>query len=180
MELRPVLVAGEVAVRPGVDDDVARLRAILAEPSVVRWWGQPPPVAEIRGDLLGDTGTVLLVVTVAGEVAGGIQYSEENDPRYRHAGIDVFLGGRFQDRGVGTTAILLLARFLVGPRGHHRLTIDPAADNCRAIRCYEKVGFRRVGVLRQYEIGPAGTPHDGLLMDLLRDELPITPGPAVG
>ena len=29
-----------------------------------------------------------------------------------------------------------------------------AAANHRAIRCYEKVGFRRVGVLRQYERGP--------------------------
>ncbi len=176
MELRPTLVADDVTVRPGTDGEVARLRTILAEPSVDRWWGQPPPDAEIRADLLGDSGTVLLVVTVAGEVAGGIQYSEENDPRYRHAGIDVFLGGRFQDRGVGTAAIALLVRFLVGPRGHHRLTIDPAAENSRAIRCYEKVGFRRVGVLRQYEISAAGVAHDGLLMDLLRDELPSTPG----
>ncbi|CAO5229981.1 GNAT family N-acetyltransferase [Frankia sp. AgKG'84/4] len=171
MELRPVLVAGEVTVRPGAAGEVERLRAILAEATVVRWWGPPPPVEEIHGDLLGDTGTVLLVVTVAGEVAGGIQYSEETDPRYRHAGIDIFLGDRFQDRGTGTAAVALLARFLVGARGHHRLTIDPAADNARAIRCYAKVGFRRVGILRQYEIGPDGVPHDGVLMDLLRDEL---------
>ena len=65
----------------------------------------------------------------------------------------------------------LLARFLCEQRGHHRLTIDPAAANHRAIRCYEKVGFRRVGVLRQYERGPDGRFHDGLLMDLLRPEL---------
>jgi aminoglycoside 6'-N-acetyltransferase len=34
----------------------------------------------------------------------------------------------------------------VHDRGHHRLVIDPAADNERAIRCYERVGFRRIGV----------------------------------
>ena len=40
-----------------------------------------------------------------------------------------------------------------------------------AIRCYAKVGFRPVGVLRRYERGLDGTWHDGLLMDLLADEL---------
>ena len=56
-------------------------------------------------------------------------------------------------------------------RGHHRLTIDPAAANERAIRAYERVGFRRVGIMRAYERGPDGVWHDGLLMDLLRGEL---------
>ena len=90
---------------------------------------------------------------------------------YRHAGIDIYLSHRGQGQGLGTEAVSLLARFLCEQRGHHRLTIDPAAANHRAIRCYEKVGFRRVGVLREYERGPDGRFHDGLLMDLLRPEL---------
>ncbi len=72
---------------------------------------------------------------------------------------------------MGTTAVGLVARFLCDQRGHHRLTIDPAATNTRAIRCYEKVGFRPVGIMRRYERGPDGRFHDGLLMDLLRDDL---------
>jgi hypothetical protein len=56
-------------------------------------------------------------------------------------------------------------------RGHHRLTIDPAASNARAIAAYAKVGFRPVGIMRQYERGPDGTWHDGLLMELLREDL---------
>jgi aminoglycoside 6'-N-acetyltransferase len=56
-------------------------------------------------------------------------------------------------------------------RGHHRITIDPAAANERAIRCYQKLGFRPVGIMRQYERGNDGRFHDGLLMDLLRDDL---------
>ena len=108
---------------------------------------------------------------IDGQVAGGIQYVEENEPMYRHAGIDIYLGGRFQGHGAGTEAVRMLARFLFEQRGHHRLTIDPAAANAQAIRCYTKVGFRPVGVMRQYERGGDGTFHDGLLMDLLRDEL---------
>ena len=90
---------------------------------------------------------------------------------YRHAGIDIYLDGRFQGHGAGTEAVRLLAEFLFERRGHHRITIDPATANVRAIRSYAKVGFRPVGVMRQYERGGDGQFHDGLLMDLLREEL---------
>ena len=79
--------------------------------------------------------------------------------------------GWFQGRGAGTEAVRLLARYLFEQRGHHRLIIDPAAANERAIRSYTRVGFRPVGLMRQYERGPDGRFHDGLLMDLLRAEL---------
>lgn len=62
-------------------------------------------------------------------------------------------------------------RWLIGERGHHRFTIDPAVANARAIRAYEAVGFRRVGVLRRCERAPDGTWQDGLLMELLAEEL---------
>ncbi len=170
-DARPTLAGDRVTIRPGGPDDVGPLRAILAEPAVACWWGEPDPAEEIAADLLGRDCAVLLVIEVDGQVAGGIQYHEENTPMYRHAGIDIFVTGRQHDRGVGTEAVGLLARYLCEQRGHHRLTIDPAVANERAIRCYEKVGFRRVGVLRRYERGPDGQFHDGLLMDLLREEL---------
>jgi aminoglycoside 6'-N-acetyltransferase len=61
---------------------------------------------------------------------------------------------------------------LIEERGHHRITIDPAVENAAAIRAYEKVGFKPVGVMRQYERDVDGDGrHDGLLMDLLAGEL---------
>jgi aminoglycoside 6'-N-acetyltransferase len=110
-------------------------------------------------------------IELDGDVIGSIQYAEETDPGYRHAGIDLFLDRAHQGRGLGPDAIRTLARHLIEARGHHRLTIDPAAANDRAIRAYERVGFRPVGVMRRYERGPDGTWHDGLLMDLLAGEL---------
>jgi aminoglycoside 6'-N-acetyltransferase len=156
-----------VTIRPVRLDDDDTLLAIRAEPSVHRWWGDPEP----RLPLAADEEPVRLVIEVEGVVAGAIQYSEETDPMYRHAGVDVYLSERFQGRGLGSEAVRLVARFLFDVRGHHRLTIDPALANEQAIRAYEKVGFSRVGVLRQYERGADGTFHDGLLLDLLRDEL---------
>lgn len=64
------------------------------------------------------------------------------------------------------------ARHLIEERGHHRITIDPAASNAAAIRTYSKVGFRTVGILREYERdADGGRWRDGLLMDLLAREL---------
>jgi aminoglycoside 6'-N-acetyltransferase len=167
----PVLVGSRLRLRPGRPGDASQLHTILAEPSVSRWWGDPDPVPAIEDDLRGGGSSVLLVVEVGGQVAGGIQYHEETDPMYRHAGIDIYLGSRFQGRGAGREAVALLARYLFEQRGHHRITIDPAAANAHAISSYAKVGFRPVGVMRQYERGGDGHFHDGLLMDLLRDEL---------
>jgi aminoglycoside 6'-N-acetyltransferase len=173
---RPVLDGERVRLRPGGPADAPELHAILAEPTVACWWGEPEPAEAIAASLAGDGDGVLLVIEVGGQVAGGIQYFEETDPMYRHASIDIYLSGRCQGRGIGTEAVALLARYLFGQRGHHRLTIDPAAANHGAIRCYQKAGFRPVGVLREYERGPDGTFHDGLLMDLLRGELTQPPG----
>ena len=168
---RPELAGPRVRLRPGDQRDAALLCAILAEPEVACWWGDPEPASVVAAKLRGDDESVLLVVETAGQVIGGIEYYEENEAMYRHAGIDIYLSARGQGQGLGTEAVALLARFLFEQRGHHRLTIDPAAANHRAIRSYEKVGFRRVGVLRQYERGRDGQFHDGLLMDMLRPEL---------
>jgi aminoglycoside 6'-N-acetyltransferase len=177
--VRPTLREGSLVVRPGRPGEEHLLAATLAEPSVAAWWGAPMAPAEV-GRCLWETAPpeeVLLVVEAGGAVAGGIQYWEEADPMYRHAGIDVFLGAAAQGRGAGTGAVRLLAGWLFAGRGHHRVVIDPAASNDRAIRAYERVGFRRVGVMRRYERGPDGTFHDGLLMDLLPGDLTGPPPP---
>lgn len=160
-----------VRLRPARAEDTERLRSILQEPSVARWWGPPPPrgVAEDWLDVEPDD--MVFVIELDGVVVGSIQYAEENAPDYRHVGIDLFLTTSAQGQGVGPDAIRTVARYLIDVRGHHRLTIDPSAANERAIRTYSKLGFRPVGAMRRYERGADGTFHDGLLMDLLADEL---------
>jgi len=164
-----VILRGErVLLRRGRPEDTEGLFQIRNEPEVIRWWGSDE-IEEISEQFIeADEG---FVIEADGEVIGAIQYHEEDDPMYRHAGIDVFLTASRHGQGLGTEAIRLLARHLFEERGHHRLTIDPAADNAAAIRAYEKVGFRRVGIMRNYERGPDGVWHDGLLMDMLREEL---------
>lgn len=168
---RPELLRGEqVVLRPLRVEDVERVAEIQSQPGVLRWWG-PPNEAELRQQAEGRDEAKALAIEREREVVGLIQYHEETEPDFRHASIDLFLAEAFHGRGLGSDAVRTLARYLIGERGHHRLTIDPAADNVAAIRAYEKVGFRPVGRMREYWRSPEGSRHDGLLMDLLAREL---------
>lgn len=86
-----------------------------------------------------------------GALVGCIQYNEETDPDYFSAAVDIFVSAAVHGRGVGSDAMRTLVAWLIDVRGHHRLTVDPAAVNARASHVYEKLGFRPVGVLQQYE-----------------------------
>jgi aminoglycoside 6'-N-acetyltransferase len=166
-----VLRGASVALRPTVREDIHPLAVIRATPEVrARWRGGDDLEADIAADL-EDSDTRSLTVDYRQRIIGMIQWYAEEEPDYRHAGIDLFLDPTVHRRGLGTDAVRTLACHLIDVHGYHRLIIDPAADNTAAIRCYTKVGFKPVGIMRQYERGPDGTWHDGLLMDLLATDL---------
>jgi aminoglycoside 6'-N-acetyltransferase len=161
---------GRVTLRPLEESDRPRVVEILEEPEVARWFGTGS-AEESADEFISDPEVTGFAIEAGGMLVGVIGYHEEDTPDYRHAGMDLFLATESQNQGVGREALTLLARHLFEERGHHRLVIDPAASNARAIRAYEAVGFKPVGVMRLYERGPERTFHDGLLMDLLPDEL---------
>ncbi|MFF7777473.1 GNAT family N-acetyltransferase [Streptomyces tanashiensis] len=166
-----VLCGDALVLRPSGPHDVPGLAAIRATPEVrARWRGGPDFDAEVTEEL-ADPDTHCLTIYQHDRIIGMIQWYAEEEPDYRHAGIDLFLDPAVHGRGLGTDAVRTLARHLVRDAGFHRLVIDPAADNAAAIRCYAKVGFRPVGIMRQYERGADGSWHDGLLMDLVAEEL---------
>ncbi len=156
-------------LRPARPADEPALRRVFSDPDVARWWGDPErSVSDALNPEEDESG---YVIEVDSQPIGWIQSYEETNPMYRHASIDLALHSDWQGQGLGPDAIRALARYLIRERGHHRLTIDPAAHNARAIKAYERVGFRPVGLMRQYERGPDGEWHDGLLMDMLAEEL---------
>lgn len=165
-----MLRGDQVTLRPVTETDVDALVEFFAVPEVAEWWpGENEVRLRARLDK-GDEG-VGLVIQLDGRLIGFIQYFEEADPDYRHAMIDITVHPDFCNRGLGTDALRTLCRHLFEDLGHHRITIDPAVVNARAIASYRKVGFRDVGVMRRYERGTDGTWRDSLLMDLLAGEL---------
>jgi aminoglycoside 6'-N-acetyltransferase len=169
-EPAPVLRGERVTLRPVEQGDLERLTEILRQPEVARWFGTYTP-EETADEFLHDQELTAFAIEAGGEIVGSVQFYEEDERDYRHAGMDIFLSTERQGRGIGPEALRVLARYLFEERGHHRLVIDPAAHNERAINAYESIGFRRVGVMREYERGPDGIFHDGLLLDLLAGEL---------
>ncbi|HJV08042.1 MAG TPA: GNAT family protein [Acidimicrobiales bacterium] len=163
-----MLQGNQVTLRPVTEDDVPALVEFFAIPEVAEWW--PGENEErLRAALQEDDG-VGLVIQLDGTMIGYMQYYEETDPDYRHATIDITLHPDWCNRGLGTDALRTLARHLFDDLGHHRITIDPALSNVRAIASYRKVGFRDIGVMRRYERANDGAWRDSLLMDLLVEE----------
>ena len=169
---RMTILHGEsVRLRPAMLDDVTALAKIRETPEVHRHWrGGNDMVAAVLEDFREENSRAY-VIELEDRIVGWIQWQAEDEPDYRHASVDIYVDPAVHGRGVGTDAVRTLARHLIVDHGHHRLTIDPAADNAAAIRAYTKVGFRPVGIERRAERGADGTWHDVLLMDLLAEEL---------
>ena len=143
-----------VTLRTASAADVQRLAAIRATPEVRARWAGDDLDRRDRSSRSTTPTSHYLAIELDGVVVGAIQWSEEDDPMYRHAGIDIFVDPSVHGRGVGADAVRTLCTHLIDDVGHHRLVIDPAADNVAAIRCYAKVGFRPVGVHAPVRAGP--------------------------
>jgi aminoglycoside 6'-N-acetyltransferase len=151
---------------PVAPEHRARLEELREEPGILRWWQDAD-----EGWLDEEPGMFKRTVLLDDVVIGYLQWHEETDPMYRHAGVDLFLDPAFHGRGLGTEVVRLACAHLIDERGFHRIVIDPEVANEAAIACYRKVGFRPVGVMRRYQRDRSGAWKDGLLMDLLADEL---------
>jgi len=159
------LQGARVLLRPVHDDDAQALTDILVEPEVARWWGHND-IDTVREEMRAQPS---FVIVIDGAVAGWLHVNEETEPDYQSVAFDIALAPLLHGRGYGQEALRLATRHYID-RGHHRFSIDPSRSNERAIRCYAAVGFKPVGILRDYERAPDGSWRDGLLMDLLADE----------
>ena len=168
-----VLEGAVVRLRTADRSDIPRLADIRRAPEVHRHWrGGDDLVKAVEEDFAElDDGVAAYVIELDGQVVGWVQWAAEDEPDYRHANIDIYVDPAAHGRGIGTDALRTLARHIFTDHGHHRIEIDPAADNEAAIRCYTKVGFRPVGITRRSERGNDGTWHDSFLMDLLPEDL---------
>jgi RimJ/RimL family protein N-acetyltransferase len=86
------------------------------------------------------------------------------------AWMGIGLGEReYWGKGYGTDAIRVILRYAFTELNLRRVTLCVFAYNPRAIRVYEKVGFKDEGRLRQY-LARDGQRHDMIIMGMLREE----------
>ncbi len=94
----------------------------------------------------------------------------ELDWRNRSAECGIVIGDKTQwGKGYGTDAMLTLLGLGFGELNLHRVMLRVYADNARAIRSYEKAGFKEEGRLRENGFHN-GRYRDTILMAILRSE----------
>jgi len=81
-----------------------------------------------------------------------------------HANLGICLLSQARSRGLGGQAITLLADYLHKQWRLRKIYLRVRSDNTAAIRCYEKAGFERCGLLRQH-VFVEGQWHDVVLME---------------
>lgn len=160
--------APSIGFRPLRRADLPLLHEWLARPHVAAWWGEPSSLAEVEakyGPLVdGATDVRPYLALLDGEPIGYVQsyvaagagdgwWPDERDPGVR--GIDQFLADESQlGRGLGTALVRAFVEHLLTDPAVTRVQVDPSPDNARAIRCYERAGFRAAGVVDTPD-GPA-------------------------
>lgn len=164
--------APSIGFRPLRRADLPLLHEWLARPHVAAWWGEPPSLAEVEAEygprVDGGTDVRPYLALLDGEPIGYAQsyvvagsgdgwWPDEHDPGVR--GIDQFLADESRlGRGLGTAMVRAFVERLLADPAVTRVQVDPAPENGRAIRSYEKAGFRAVGVVDTPD-GPALLMH---------------------
>jgi aminoglycoside 6'-N-acetyltransferase len=130
-------------VRPATADDADMLVAWHADPEVARFWDGETFTHDQMLERLARHDVDAYIIESDGRPIGYLQAWRDDDlPGV--AGLDMFLVPSARGRGSGPDAGRALARWLLGSGGLDQVTVDPYISNGRAVRGWEKAGFRRI------------------------------------
>ena len=84
--------------------------------------------------------------------------------------VGIFIGNKnFWNKGYGTEALSLLLDYGFNALNFHNISLRVVSYNERAIRSYEKLGFKIIGRKRE-SVSKDKERHDMILMDILNQE----------
>jgi RimJ/RimL family protein N-acetyltransferase len=167
---------------------LVRLRAAEPEdaPAMHRWMNDPEVIDNLaaryptsvathlertRHVELGFAGAPFVIEAMAESRPIGWVALRRATPEDRCAALGIAIGEKdFWDGGYGTDAMRTVCRFGFDEMNLRRIELDVFPANKRAIRVYEKVGFRVECNLRQ-AMFKSGEYRDLILMGLLKGEL---------
>jgi len=170
------LVGECVYLRPIEPEDLPFIRRWANDPDVRRLIGEALPMSKAGADeflerVRQDKERVWFVVVLKenDRVIGEAGLLRMFHP-WRNTDLSIIIGDKEAwGKGYGTQAILLLLDYAFGYLGFHRVSVGVVGFNERALRFYEKVGFKREGLQRDgYYYDHAF--HDFVMMSILEDE----------
>lgn len=136
-------------------------------PEAIKWGLPPydrPRIERWTTDL---TNNITLLARLGERIVGHLQLFRIPFERRKGVGeVFIYIHQDFQNIGLGTM-MMKRAIELAKERGFHRLGLTVVADNHRAIKVYEKVGFKKEGMARETFYGDDHRYHDEVEMGLL-------------
>jgi diamine N-acetyltransferase len=173
----PVFLTGQrVYLRPFEQSDLPALQVWINDPDI-RWQiGEVRPSSRVDMEayyekIRADTSRVLFTVVVKeGNRVIGEAGLLRMFPPWRTTDLTIIIGDKqAQGQGYGTETIHLLLDYAFGALNFHRVAVGVVGTNERAVRFYEKAGFKREGIQRDgYFYDHAY--HDFVMMSILADE----------
>jgi aminoglycoside 6'-N-acetyltransferase len=142
----------EYDFRAVTEDDLPLIAGWLAQPHMAKWWGDPATeIASIRDHIDSDEVEPLIVELDGRPIAYLQSYDPHLEDDHPYAdqpfgtlGIDISIGVP-ELVGIGHgSAIVRQFTDALFEEGAPRVVIDPDPANARAIRAYEKAGFREI------------------------------------
>ncbi len=175
---RAVPLAGAtVRLRAVEEGDLPLLVRWMNDPEVRHWLhhsDRPDATLESVRGRFGLTeerfpNLVWMIEERGGRPVGHVAFLQV-DPHHKRAELAISIWEKeCWSRGYGTEAIRAVLRHAFEDLGLRRVNLHTDADNARGIRCYEKCGFVREGVMRESRLR-YGKPLDMVLMSVLRHE----------
>jgi aminoglycoside 6'-N-acetyltransferase len=135
-----------VRLRPTTEDDLDLLASWFGDIAFIdHWAGAPLSRPEVAAKYIGRRRPEVesFVVLVGDAPIGYVQYWHAGAAE---GGIDLILAPHARGHGYGPGAADALTHHLLHNLNWSRVTVDPAADNPRAIRAWAKAGFAPVHV----------------------------------
>lgn len=139
-------------------NDLPLLFKWFAQPYIAELWAEPKAWPEFEVKWLERLSIDFRFIAYLGNIpVGYIHYYHVNDDDRanfpdivlpeRVVGSDVFIGNPdYLNKGYGTQLIQQFIAFVKTAEPQcQAMIIDPASDNYRAIACYKKVGFKKLG-----------------------------------
>jgi RimJ/RimL family protein N-acetyltransferase len=171
-----MILGKKVRLRAIERGDIPTFLEWINDPQVQRYLGRTPfPISFAEEEkwferqLTDEKSRIFAIETEKGVHIGNIGL-HEIDYKDGRATLGIMIGEKgCWDQGYGTDAIKALLRFAFEELNLHRLYLQVFDLNKRAIRCYEKCGFRQEGVLRE-SVFRDGRYQNEILMSILRSE----------
>jgi RimJ/RimL family protein N-acetyltransferase len=173
-----ILLGENVRLRPLAEADLPLFVGWFADPDVRYWLAAMSEAPELTleaerdwyGEMRGDDSRVVWCIEVPNHGPIGNLGLHQIDLTHGRAELGIVIGEKDQwSRGYGSEAIGHVLGYAFEEMGLRRVELLADEDNARGIRCYEKCGFAREGLLRAYRLR-LGEPVDGVIMAVLRDE----------